>query len=43
MEAADVLKFPDLKLSLDKEYKRILVDIFAKATFYIHTSQHLFS
>ena len=28
----DVLEFLDLKLKLDKEHKRISVDIFAKAT-----------
>ena len=33
MEVADrVLKFLDLKLTFDKEHKRISVDIFAKAT-----------
>ena len=30
--AKDVLEFLDLKLKFDKEYKRILADIFAKAT-----------
>ena len=30
--AEDVLEFLDLKLTFDKEYKRISVDIFAKAT-----------
>ena len=30
--AKDVLEFLDLQLKFDKEYKRILVDIFAKAT-----------
>ena len=30
--AKDVLEFLDLKLKFDKEYKRILVDILAKAT-----------
>ena len=28
----DFLEFLDLKLKFDKEYKRILVDIFTKAT-----------
>ena len=28
----DVLEFLDLKLKFDKEYKRILADVFAKAT-----------
>ena len=30
--AEDVLEFLDLKLTFDKEYKRISVEIFAKAT-----------
>ena len=30
--AEDVLEVLDLKLRFDKEYKRILVDIFAKTT-----------
>ena len=30
--AKDVLEFLDLKLKFDKEYKRISLDIFAKAT-----------
>ena len=30
--AEDVLEFLDLKLIFDKEYKRISVDIFQKAT-----------
>ena len=30
--AKDVLEFLDLKLTFDKEYKHISVDIFAKAT-----------
>ena len=30
--AKDVLEFLDLKLKFDEEHKRILVDIFAKAT-----------
>ena len=30
--AEDVLEFLDLKLTFDKEYKHISVDIFAKAT-----------
>ena len=30
--ARDVLQFLDLKRKFSKEYKRILVDIFAKAT-----------
>ena len=30
--AKDVLEFLDLQLKFDKEYKRISVDIFAKAT-----------
>ena len=33
----DVLEFLDLKLTFDKEYKRILVDIFTKATIVLHT------
>ena len=32
MEVADVLEFLDLKLTFDKEYKHILVNIFPKAT-----------
>ena len=30
--AKDVLEFLDLKFTFDKDYKRISVDIFAKAT-----------
>ena len=30
--AKDVLEFLDLKITFDKEYKRITVDIFAKST-----------
>ena len=30
--AEDVLEFLDLKLTLDKKYKHILVDVFSKAT-----------